>query len=102
MNILFEIEEINLVSEWAFNTHNELCCICRNSIMDISVNASVNDPDNINYNTCKPIVGECNHAFHSDCINMWRRHSNKCPLCQSNWKLKKTYNENYVNNLNNS
>ena len=88
MSITLKINKIKLNAEWTFNTHNDLCCICRNSVMDVSVNASVNNDNNCKI-ISKPIVGECNHAFHSDCINMWKRHSYKCPLCQAPWKLKK-------------
>jgi E3 ubiquitin-protein ligase RBX1 len=94
--IQFKIKKIDLTSEWCFDTHNDLCCICRNSIMNKSVSASLNDKDILS----KPIVGECNHAFHSDCINAWTRQRRTCPLCNKIWKLKTIINENYVNNLN--
>lgn len=30
-----------------------------------------------------------NHIFHTDCINMWMKMNNKCPLCFEDIDIKK-------------
>lgn len=29
------------------------------------------------------IVLNCNHVFHEECLNRWRRNSNTCPVCRA-------------------
>lgn len=58
------------------------CAICRNGILEPSVEYVQNPCDN-NKNGLKLCKG-C-HTFHLDCISRWIKTSNKCPLCNTEW-----------------
>ena len=45
--------------------YNKFCCICL---------------DNIRYNG---IELKCNHIFHKNCIEEWKKYNNICPICRS-------------------
>lgn len=70
--VSIEIKEIEIFTEWKWNVHNEECAICRCEIEDPS----------------KESIGICKHVYHTECINMWIKKKNTCPLCNINWKKK--------------
>jgi hypothetical protein len=84
---LFKIKELNMIGTWSWNTINDVCTICRVSIVEPSI-----------YDTkhSKIIVsGECGHAFHNKCIHKWlgNRRNRKCPNCNLYWKYKENKQE---------
>ena len=81
----FVIEKCSLITQWAWDTINDCCPICRNSVNEDSI-TNENDPD-IN---SVVVVGMCGHAFHYDCISRWLKTSKNCPLCNSIWEYQKT------------
>ncbi len=93
----FVIERCSLVNQWAWNTNNDFCPICRNSVNEESI-VMENEPD-----CCSHIVvGACGHAFHYDCIEKWLKTSSKvCPLCNTQWvyKTKPQYNNQSTNTV---
>ena len=81
----FVIEKCSLITQWAWDTTNDCCPICRNSINEDSI-TNENDPD-VN---SVVVVGTCGHAFHYDCISRWLKTSKYCPLCNGVWEYQKT------------
>lgn len=63
-----EIIAVNLVNEWQLNIYNTECAICNGEL-----------DDNIT-------ISECNHAYHTECINLWLKRRYTCPLCNGRWK----------------
>jgi SUMO ligase MMS21 Smc5/6 complex component len=44
-------------------------------------------------NTSNFLLTSCNHFFHIDCINNWKKKSTTCPLCrENNYKITCKYN----------
>ena len=76
---------VSIVYDWKFNFRDDNCAICRNSLMDCSTKCIV---EKKNIDTCAPIMGECGHAFHKDCIEDWLSSRRKCPICMQRWKNK--------------
>ena len=91
----FVIQKCSLVTQWAWDTINDCCPICRNSVNEDSI-TNENNP-NI---TSVVVVGMCGHAFHYECINRWLKNSKNCPLCNSNWEFQKTMDKNINNSQN--
>ena len=81
----FVIEKCSLVTQWAWDTINDCCPICRNSVNE----DSITNENNPHINSVV-VVGLCGHAFHYDCINRWLKNSKNCPLCNSEWQFQKT------------
>jgi E3 ubiquitin-protein ligase RBX1 len=79
---IINIEKINLFAEWNFDVINEYCGICKNHIMENSLCLENNKKLNA------IAVGECNHCFHYNCINLWIKNKEICPLCNSKWKFR--------------
>ena len=77
-----KIKRINLYAEWKLNAINDFCPICKNHILDNSVFYEIKKKKSI------PIIGNCNHCYHKECINLWIKNKNLCPLCNQIWKLK--------------
>ena len=69
------INSISIKGYWDWTFHNDMCIICRGNIYDNSESYIV--------------VGQCNHAFHYDCINNWVRTRKNCPLCNQLWVYRK-------------
>jgi len=81
----FKINKCNLVSQWGWDTINECCPICRNSVNEESIitEGSQNNSSHV-------VIGMCGHAFHYECINKWvKTSSNVCPLCNDAWEYQK-------------
>lgn len=93
----FTIEKCSFITQWAWDTINDFCPICRNSVNEDSI-TNENDPD-IN---SVVVVGLCGHAFHYDCISRWLKTSTNCPLCNAKWEYQKTMDKDVNNNNNTS
>jgi RING-box protein 1 len=91
----FVIQKCSLVTQWAWDTINDCCPICRNSVNEDSI-TNENNPNM----TSVVVVGMCGHAFHYECINRWLKNSKNCPLCNSNWEFQKTMDKNVINTQN--
>ncbi len=78
----FSIKKIDLTafSTWAIK--QELCGICRNSISEPSIQYSSDQNDKNGLTIC---IGQCNHAYHLDCIQRWCKTRSVCPLCTQEW-----------------
>ena len=85
----FVIEKCSLITQWAWDTINDSCPICRNSVNEDSITNENNPVIN-----SVVVVGMCGHAFHYDCIDRWLKNSKNCPLCNSNWEYQKTMDKN--------
>jgi len=81
----FVIEKCSLITQWAWDTINDSCPICRNSVNEDSI-TNENNPNIASV----VVVGMCGHAFHYDCIGKWLKNSKNCPLCNSTWEYQKT------------
>ena len=79
-----EIVDFNLCLEWDYNTYNQECPICTNSLHEPSVESNSTIP-NVRINCCK-------HGYHTECINKWLNTKNNCPICKSTWQS-----TNYIN-----
>jgi len=91
----FVIQKCSLVTQWAWDTINDCCPICRNSVNEDSI-TNENNPNM----TSVVVVGMCGHAFHYECINRWLKNSKNCPLCNSTWEFQKTMDKSVINNNN--
>ena len=85
----FVIEKCSLVTQWAWDTINDCCPICRNSVNE----DSITNENNSELNSVV-VVGMCGHAFHYECIDRWLKNSKNCPLCNSTWEYQKTMDKN--------
>jgi len=83
-NSKFEILDTKLLSTWCYNLKtNTDCTICRTDLNNNSIYAQEKGTDSY------VVVGECNHAFHYECIESWIKTTNKCPICFKPWIYKK-------------
>jgi len=78
--------EIRPVVTWQWNIKNKYCAICRNNLMEPSINCQASNSD---IQLCRPVLGMCGHAYHRDCIEYWTKSHKVCPLCNADWKIKK-------------
>lgn len=60
------INNINTIDNVIYIDDTKECCIC----LDKNINEWVST--------------SCNHEFHKECINDWRKTKNTCPICRSN------------------
>ena len=80
---IININKINLYAEWNLDVINEYCAICKNHILENSICSEINPKL-----SSVPVVGNCNHCFHYNCINLWIKNRKVCPLCNSEWIFK--------------
>lgn len=66
MNNINNINNMNIINNVIYIDDTKECCICLDK--------------NINEWVCT----SCNHEFHKQCINDWRKTKNTCPICRSN------------------
>ncbi len=73
INILFNFEDIDLEKSVMKQLVMGDCCICFDSTD--------------NGEKCNTCVG----VFHGECINMWLRLNNNCPMCRTKWTNYKSF-----------
>lgn len=91
---IIRIKHISLNGTSSLNILSDICAICRehvcNKCAKCANNNNTNTTDDI---SCISVLGECNHAYHNCCIQRWTNGlasiRQKCPMCNSNWVLKK-------------
>jgi hypothetical protein len=74
----FEIDSINIYGNWKYNSVNNICGVCENSLYDAP--PSRNNKIKIIVST-HVVMGECFHAFHRTCIKKYILKNTTCPLC---------------------
>lgn len=81
---IIQLKKVMAVGLWSYDMKVETCAICRNHIMDCCIECQ-NDRY-FETTDCLVSWGECNHAFHSHCIDRWLKNKNICPLDTKEWK----------------
>lgn len=75
------------------NILSDTCAICRENVCDKCIKCSQDYAEHKIDNQCFSVIGVCNHAFHYCCIRKYvvglSSVSQKCPLCNQKWELKK-------------
>jgi len=85
MSAQIKINSIDLIGTWKYTSVNT-DCICGRSLQ-LPTTSQI-EKKNIYRNNI--VFGECNHAFHEECIN--KHQQKQCPVCIFDWKPKKTTN----------
>lgn len=97
------------VAVWKWGIEDDCCGICRMSYEACCPGVKYPGDD------CPPIWGECNHAFHMQCVMKWLESQQnvrqECPLCREPFRIrgdkegaeeKEAENNNDNNNNNNN
>ncbi len=88
MSAQIKINSIDLVGTWKYTASNKEC-LCNRSLQFPTT--SQIEKKNIFRNNV--VFGECNHAFHEECINKHiKTNNNLCPIDNLIWLHKKTTN----------
>lgn len=77
--IYYEINKLNIVGTWKYNTLNDKCSLCHQDLML---------PTNTQNNKINGYisVSKCEHGYHEDCITRWiNNNNNNCPICNVLW-----------------
>lgn len=89
MTSTIKINHITIRGKSTLNVLSDICAICRENICDKCIKCNQTQTND----ECISIVGVCNHAYHRCCIqrlmNGLASISQKCPLCNQKWELKK-------------
>ena len=88
-NDLFEIVQANIVYGWAMNGFSEICSICHSGLTSFCSTCEEKEELGDVVDECKICIGECDHMFHSHCINRWKCTRSTCPLDSTLFVLKK-------------
>ena len=64
--------------------------------IDININCSI-CTDNLEKNNTPIKTLDCNHQYHTDCIDIWLKEHNTCPLCRQEVKKVSVIYNNYTN-----
>jgi RING-box protein 1 len=86
MQPTFTVKSWNPVTKWSWELNIDTCAICRNSLEEPSIEYDTNKEDNSSFTVA---FGECNHAFHQDCIQRWLKTRSVCPMCNHGWEYSK-------------
>lgn len=82
-NSRFEISNLKIMTSWRHNLPlNNDCTICRCSLNENSI-----DYQNKGI-TSFIVVGNCDHAFHKECLDSWIKNNMRCPICGVSWTFK--------------
>jgi hypothetical protein len=86
--ITFEFESLKLISDWNYNSINNICFICNTSIYEEEPikNKFKNKFKNIIITDI--VKGECSHAFHRNCIKKYLKKNSSCPSCPEKTEYK--------------
>jgi RING-box protein 1 len=84
----FKVKKWNAVITWEWDTKNNICSICRNSIMIDCIRCQTMK----NVSKCNPVWGKCEHIFHKHCIDRWLLTRYTCPLDDTKWEYQKHVN----------
>jgi hypothetical protein len=86
---------VNFVSLRAMSTLNVLsdtCAICREHVCEKCIKCAQSNNNSCDKN-CYSVLGTCKHSYHHCCIQSWTNNtssfSQKCPMCNQKWELKK-------------
>jgi len=85
-----KINHISFLGNSKLNILSDICAICRENVCDKCTKcANEKSPSN----QCFSVMGVCNHGYHQCCIQGWTNGlssvSQKCPMCNQKWELKK-------------
>lgn len=75
-----QIEQVQLVSHWAWDAKESDCGICRRPFESCCPVCIIPGDD------CPISTGQCTHTFHLHCIEAALKKSDSCPLCSSKWE----------------
>lgn len=79
---LIQIKKWNLVAFWRWTIESDMCAICRAPVLDSCLKCETEGKAD----DCVIVWGRCNHSFHNCCMEKWIQKSNRCPLCQQEWR----------------
>jgi hypothetical protein len=90
----FKINYISFKGKSSLNILSDTCAICRENVTDKCIKCN-----NDNCKECYSVLGVCNHSYHYCCIQSWTNGlsavSQKCPLCNNKWEIKKRKLQNF-------
>mmetsp|Transcript_97393 Transcript_97393/g.145964 ORF Transcript_97393/g.145964 Transcript_97393/m.145964 type:complete len:119 (-) Transcript_97393:19-375(-) len=61
----------------------DICAICRNPYSEPCIQCQAEDGET----KCCISVGECDHMYHTHCIELWLESRSQCPLDNRDWKF---------------
>ena len=64
-------------------TQHPVCGICENEMSDLCDNCQIRG-EREKY-PCTVSSGECGHAYHTHCIQSWRKMFKMCITCKKDW-----------------
>mmetsp|Transcript_71261 Transcript_71261/g.82902 ORF Transcript_71261/g.82902 Transcript_71261/m.82902 type:complete len:96 (-) Transcript_71261:61-348(-) len=77
------VKKWNCVAVWNWNnTQNENCAICKMKLTEPCIECQ---GDFEQSNKCTISFGQCNHAFHTHCIDQWLKKNQTCPADSQPW-----------------
>jgi len=79
-----EIVQLNLVGTWEYDVETDICKLCKNPL-------TFSSPDNEEVDKVSKYnisLGNCDHAFHNNCIETWLKSSKSCPTCFTDFSYK--------------
>ena len=80
-NITLNLTKLTVFATWRYNSDNQDCNICHKDLM-----IAIQSPGTNKMNG-DVTIGECNHAYHTICINNWLSNQTiRCPTCMAWWR----------------
>jgi hypothetical protein len=93
METLLKINHISFQGKSTLNILSDICAICRENVCDKCTKCASDSSGNCSSKQCFSVLGVCNHGYHQCCIQGWTNGlssvSQKCPMCNQRWELKK-------------